>query len=127
MNHSLALVVPSLHQSGGVPAVARFVKDAAERGGWFVRPISLCMSTTDGESTSVLNPATWLREPAAGYRRWVERDVPHVGARLSELEFQRYRPRAALAALVAPSASMVLKRAHEPSLKVSFLPKLSSA
>lgn len=102
MKPTLALVVPSINQGGGVPSVARFVNAAAERSGrWLVRPISLCMSTIDNESTSVLNPASWWRAPMTGCRRWIDQDVPHVGARFSQLEFQRYRPRAALAALVA--------------------------
>lgn len=102
MNPVVALVVPGLHQGGGVPAVAQFVKEAAERSGnWRVMPLSLCMSTTDSESTSLRLPGSWFRLPVAGHRRWLDKNVPHVGARFGEFEFQRYQPRAALADVLA--------------------------
>lgn len=98
----LGLVVPAIHLGGGVPSVAHFVKDAAERSGeWHVLPVSLCQSISDSESTSILKPSSWLRSPVAGQRRWIDSDVPHVGARFAEFEFQRYRPRAALAEVLA--------------------------
>lgn len=95
-------MVPGLHYGGGVPAVARFLLEIASRDGrWRVKPISLCMASDDPESTSLVSPASVLRSPQLGYRKWLERDVPHVGARFGELEFQRYRPRAILSELVA--------------------------
>ena len=98
----LALVVPSLHQGGGVPAVARFVWETASRdGGWQVKPISLCMASDDPESTSLVNPASVFRAPQVGRRDWMGHEVPHAGAYFGELEFQRYRPRKALTALLA--------------------------
>lgn len=98
----LGLVVPSLHQGGGVPAVARFVWETASRdGGWQIKPISLCMASDDLESTSVVNPTSVFRAPKVGQRTWMGREVPHVGARFGELEFQRYRPRKALSELLA--------------------------
>ena len=102
MSRRLALVVPGLHFGGGVPAVARFVWETAQRdGGWEVKPVSLCMASDDLESTSLLRPSGLFRAPVAGRRTWMGRTVSHVGARLGELEFQRYRPRKALAELVA--------------------------
>lgn len=98
----LALVVPSLHRGGGVPAVARFVWETATRDGtWDVRPVSLCMASDDPESSSLANVATLFRGPVVGKRTWLERDVPHVGARFGELEFQRYRPRSVLSELLS--------------------------
>lgn len=98
----LGLVVPSLQQGGGVPSVARFVKDAAERSGeWQVVPVSLCQSSNDSESVSLLNPTSWLRGPVVGCRRWLDCDVAHVGARFGEIEFQRYRRRTALTEALA--------------------------
>jgi D-inositol-3-phosphate glycosyltransferase len=97
----LALVVPSLHQGGGVRAVARFLHDAAMASGrWEVKPISLCMASDDPESVSLLRPWTAFRGVRVGQREWREQLVPHVGAVFGELEFQRYRPRAALRRLV---------------------------
>lgn len=102
MTKTLALVVPSLHAGGGVPAVARFVADAAQRdGNWRVRPISLSTSAGDAENTALRKPATWLRPPRVGLRPWRGMSVPHFGARFGELEFQRYRRRPELAAELA--------------------------
>lgn len=102
MTGRLALVVPSLHSGGGVPAVARFMWETAQRdGSWQVKPISLCMASNDPESTSVLRLSSMFRPPAVGERAWMGRMIPHVGARFGELEFQRYCPRSALAGLVA--------------------------
>lgn len=102
MKRRLALLVPSLHEGGGVPAVARFLWETAQRDGrWDVIPISLCMASDDPESTSVMNPATVFRAPQVGRRTWMGQDVPHVGARFGEFEFQRYRPREPLTALLA--------------------------
>lgn len=104
MRRTLALVVPSLHQGGGVPAVARFVWDTLHRDGrWDVRPVSLCMASDDPESTSLVNPASVIRGPRVGQRMWMGREVPHVGARFGELEFQRYRPRKPLMNLLRDS------------------------
>ncbi len=100
--NKLALIVPGLHLGGGVPAVARFVWETAQRDGdWEVKPISLCMASDDLESTSVVDPTSLFRAPHVGQRKWMGRDVPHIGARFGELEFQRYRPRKALSELVA--------------------------
>lgn len=98
---TLGLVVPSLHQGGGVPAVAGFLVDAAERSGeWDLQIISLCMASDDPESTALRRPSTWMRQPSVGKRSWRGREVCHIGARWGELEFQRYRPRRALHDLI---------------------------
>lgn len=98
----LALVVPSLNQGGGVRSVAAFVVEAAKRSGtWEVCPVSLCMSSVDPESVSLRRPGTWMRGVQVGRREWRGQLVPHVGAALGEIEFQRYRPRNAIRQLVA--------------------------
>lgn len=98
---TLGLVVPSLHQGGGVPAVAGFLVDVAERSGeWDLQIISLCMASDDPESTSLRRPGGWLRQPGLGTRAWRGRDIAHVGARWGEIEFQRYRTRPLLRELV---------------------------
>lgn len=98
----LGLVVPGLHQGGGVPSVARFLKLTAENSGlWRVKPISLCMSSSDSESTTLRDLGSWWRSPSVGTRTWLGNEVAYVGARFSEFEFQRYFPRRILAELLA--------------------------
>lgn len=98
----IALVVPALHLGGGVPTVAEFVKEVAERSGnWRVRPVSLSMASGDPESILLRKPATWTRGVITGRRSWLGNDVPHVGAVIGEFEFQRYRPRQALKKAIA--------------------------
>lgn len=98
---SLALVVPSLGEGGGVRSVAQFIFDVALRDGrWDVHPVSLCMSSSDAESVSLRSPTTWLRGVQVGQREWLGSQVPHVGAYLGEMEFRRYRPRRALQELL---------------------------
>lgn len=102
MKRRCGLVVPGLHLGGGVPAVAQFLRSVAERDGrWDVQPISLCMSSVDPESSSLRRPWSLLRAARIGSRPWTGLEIPHVGARLGELEFQRYRPRKALSELLA--------------------------
>ncbi|HEU4662452.1 MAG TPA: glycosyltransferase family 4 protein [Dokdonella sp.] len=98
----LALVVPSLLDGGGVPAVARFVKDAAlAAGDCELRVVSLAMSSRDPCSVRIARPGSWLHGVAVAAGEWEGLPVQHVGATLGELEFQRYRPRAALARVLA--------------------------
>ena len=98
----VALVVPALAEGGGVPSVARFVKDAAlssQRYG--IKVFSLCMSSNDASSLHLRQPATWLRGACSTTGAWDGLPFIHVGANLGELEFQRYRPRKVLTQLLA--------------------------
>jgi glycosyltransferase involved in cell wall biosynthesis len=98
----LALVVPSLTKGGGVPAVARFVKDAAlSSGSYQLQLISLCMASNGSASRLLHRPSTWLRGPATIQGTWEGLPFTHVGADWSELEFQRYRPRSPLKRVLA--------------------------
>ncbi len=98
----LALVVPSLSNGGGVPAVARFIKDAALRSGRYeLKLISLCMASDEPSSRLLRRPSTWLRGPATVSDEWEGLPFTHVGADFGELEFQRYRPRRILTELLA--------------------------
>ena len=100
--NKLALVVPSLAQGGGVPAVARFVKDAAFRSGRYeLKLISLCMASSEPSSRLLSRPATWLRGPVTTTGVWEGLPFTHIGANWSELEFQRYQPRRILTALLS--------------------------
>ncbi len=93
----VAIVVSALDGGGGVPVVARFIKDAALNSGRFtVQMVSLCMSSRDETSVELRRPASWRQ--GVGYREGVWEGLPftHVGAVLGEFEFQRYRRRRAL-------------------------------
>ena len=93
----IALVVPSLTQGGGVPSVARFVRDAALRSERYqLKLISLCMASHESSSRLIASPSTWLRGPQAVTGEWEGLPYTHIGANWAELEFQRYQPRRVL-------------------------------
>ena len=98
----IGLVVPSLENGGGVPAVADFVCRAAERTGRFqVKLVSLATDARDDLSLRLTQPGTWLKGArAAPGGTWRGRPYVRVGAVACELEFQRYRRRSALAAVL---------------------------
>lgn len=97
----IGLVVPSLELGGGVPSVARFVLQVALSRGFDVKPISLSMDSSDPQSTLLGSPRTWFK--GASVRQGVWQGLPflHVGAEWGDFEFQRYRPRRALAEALA--------------------------
>jgi len=98
----VGLIVPSLEQGGGVPAVARFVKDVTVCSGRYdVKLISLATSVQDESSFSVTRPGSWMRGVATRRGQWHGLPFIHVGAAIVELEFQRYRPRRVLTEAVA--------------------------
>jgi glycosyltransferase involved in cell wall biosynthesis len=95
---TIGLVVPSLEQGGGVPSVAEFVYTTIERAGKYdVRIVSLATSAIDSISSAVVRPKTWFHGPQVESSVWRGRPFTRVGASMSEFEFQRYRPRPALA------------------------------
>jgi D-inositol-3-phosphate glycosyltransferase len=97
----IGLVVPSLEQGGGVPSVADFICQVIERNDAFdFRLISLSMSAVDEISLEVRRPASWWKGVRSDPGVWRGRSFTRVGVFASELEFQRFRPRAALAALL---------------------------
>lgn len=94
----LGLAVPALAMGGGVPAVARFLKNAAIRAGRFeLQVVSLSTSAIDQESVRIASPASWLRGVKVKAGIWEGLPFAHVGAVGGELEFQRYKSRKALA------------------------------
>jgi hypothetical protein len=98
----LALVVPSLASGGGVPAVARFIKEVAVRSGQFdLRVVSLSESARDPLSLRLMAPGSWSNRPAVEAGEWDRIPFVHVGAIASELEFQRYRARRVLSQVIA--------------------------
>lgn len=98
----IALVVPNLPLGGGVPAVARFVRQALLNSGQFqLKLVSLTSSRDDAASMRLLQPKSWWRGPVVDERQWEGIAVHHVGARLGELEPMRYQSRQILSALLA--------------------------
>jgi D-inositol-3-phosphate glycosyltransferase len=98
----IAIVVPGLTQGGGVPAVARFVKDTILRSGRYdLKLVSLTMSASDPDSVRLAAPSSWLRGVSATTGTWEGLPFIHVGTTAGEFEFQRYRPRRALTKALA--------------------------
>lgn len=98
----IGLIVPSLMRGGGVPAVARFLKDIILRSGRYdLKLISLATSASDACNVGLVRPSSWRRGAAVSHGAWEGLPFAHVGAVAGELEFQRYRSRGALAATVA--------------------------
>ena len=98
----VAMVVPSLEEGGGVPAVAEFVYQVIRRTGRFdVILVSLSTTALDDVGISLTLPGTWLRSKKVESGLWRNRPYVRVGVLGSELEFQRYKPRKALTDLLA--------------------------
>ena len=97
----LALVVPSLSEGGGVPAVAEFIKDIAVNSKlWDLTIISLSTSSNDPTSISLLDPRTWFKKNHTKVGVWQGIPYTHVGSYGREIEFQRYRKRRAIKNLI---------------------------
>ncbi|MEM6622339.1 MAG: glycosyltransferase family 4 protein [Pseudomonadota bacterium] len=93
----IGLVVPALDYEGGVQSVAQFlVKTIRERSDHDLKIISLATSSRDTESRRLLAPGTWATPVRTRQGVFEEMAFTHVGARFTEFEFQRYKPRAAL-------------------------------
>lgn len=96
------MVVPAVEQTGGVSAVARFVKDAILSTERFdLKLISLATSAHDPCNVGITRPSTWGRGPTVAYGTWDGIPYVHVGAIAGELEFQRFRARRMLTSMVA--------------------------
>ncbi len=91
---TIALAVPFLAGGGGVPSVARFLVETAERSGAFdVRLVSLAVSAQDELSSRVLSPRTWTRGAQVAVGSFEGRPMVHVGSVAAEFEPRRYAPR----------------------------------
>lgn len=98
----IALVVPSLALGGGVPSVARFVKNVILQDGRYdLKLVSLSTSSRDQCSLNLTSPSTYFRGATTRRGVWDGLDYIHVGAIGGELEFQRYRPRKVLTDVLA--------------------------
>jgi len=98
----IGVVVPSLHHEGGVATVTEFVCETIERSGRFdLALVSLPSSARDPLGVALARPSTWFRGVRTADGVWRGRPFVSVGALGCELEFQRYRPRPALARALA--------------------------
>lgn len=98
----IALVVPSLTDGGGVPAVAKFLlRTILDSGRFEVKLISLACSSSDADSVRLLRPDSWLWGVRAHGGEWQNLPYTQVGIFGAELEFQRYRPRPLLRRLLS--------------------------
>jgi glycosyltransferase involved in cell wall biosynthesis len=89
----VALVTSGFDRGGGVPAVARWLRDQlTSAGGYAVDVHDLATSKADASSRRLAKPASWLRR---SLRTEVGGEDPlvHWGANAVELETMRYRPR----------------------------------
>jgi glycosyltransferase involved in cell wall biosynthesis len=98
----IGLVVPALEEAGGLAAVAEFVCEAVEYSQAFnLRIVSLAMSSRNPLSVSLTRAPSWFRGVTTLEATWRGRRFIRIGAFASELEFQRYRPRRPLRAVLA--------------------------
>jgi glycosyltransferase involved in cell wall biosynthesis len=104
LKRCIGLIVPALELGGGVPSVAEFVCQTLERSGAYdVRLVSLATSAWDTIGVALTKPATWVRGVRKCREAWRGRPFTRVGSFVSELEFQRYKPRNVLTELLADS------------------------
>lgn len=98
----IAVVVPSLEHGGGVPSVAEFICQAIEKAKTYeYQLISLAMSARNDISVNLTEVGSWQRGVCVRNGIWRGRPFIRVGSFISELEFQRYRPRPRLAEILA--------------------------
>lgn len=97
----VALVVADLSVHSGVPAVALFLHRIISASGRYVPElVSLSSSIGDAASTHLTSPRSWFVGATKTTGVWQGLSYTHVGAELTELEFQRYRPRRVLTELL---------------------------
>ena len=94
----IAVVVPSILNTGGVASVAEFViRTIRERTDHDLKVVSLAMAARDPDSVLLSNPLTWTRGVNASAGDFRGTTFTHVGAVLPEIESRRYLPRTRLA------------------------------
>lgn len=90
----LAILSQDLSQPGnGVRSVVAFLRQVAIEAGYEVDLLSAATSSSDPASLRLTAPGSWWRGPLRVERRDEALPHDHFGARLGELEFERYRPR----------------------------------
>lgn len=100
-NRKIAVLVPDLSVPTGISVVAKFLHDIINDSGKYQADlISLATSAADADSIKISEPASWSRGITVSQREYEGIRYRHVGAALTELEFQRYRPRKELSDLL---------------------------
>jgi hypothetical protein len=90
----IGLAVPNFNNDGGVPMVARFVKDIALWVGLSDRKlVSLLTHAMDLDGVSVAAPSSWLRGAMITAGAWDVWAFTHVGVVGVDFKFQRYNRR----------------------------------
>lgn len=93
---SIAIVVPDLTVYSGVPAVALFLhRVISDAGRHDAQLVSVATSARDRNSVRLTDPRSWGK-PRISVEETRGHTFKHVGAVLTEFEFQRYRPRRVL-------------------------------
>ncbi|BCG63745.1 MAG: D-inositol-3-phosphate glycosyltransferase [Methyloprofundus sp.] len=95
----VAIVVPSIHDGGGVPAVAKYLYDILSIK-YQCQLVSVSTSLNDSFSIKLFSPSTWGRGIRVDKSLWEGKEVLNVGAFLTEFESQRYMPRIELTELL---------------------------
>jgi glycosyltransferase involved in cell wall biosynthesis len=88
----IALVTSGFDIGGGVPTVARWLRDSLRSIGYVVDVHDLATSSRDPYSRRLLEPKSWVRRSLRN-RSADEDSVIHWGANAVEIETMRYRPR----------------------------------
>jgi len=97
----IAIVAPDLKLGGGVSSVAAFLyKTILDSERYQPEFVSLSTGAHDESSIRILSPTSWVRAPNITVQSWRGNSLKHVGAILTELEFQRYLPRRILTNLL---------------------------
>lgn len=92
MKQRIALITHTT--GGGVWTVARFLYQVIRQSQRFTADLFLlATSACDSASVRLLSPRTWLRSPQIIHVPAASVPYHHVGAFLTEFEFQRYQPR----------------------------------
>lgn len=95
---TVGIVVPALSDGGGVPSVARFLRNIASASRRYsLTFVSIATAADDATSVRFAKPTSWFRGPTTVTRSWEGIPCVHVGAIGAEAEFLRYQPRRALA------------------------------
>jgi glycosyltransferase involved in cell wall biosynthesis len=94
MKPRVALITHSLSPVGGLSTMISFLHEFLKKSSRYdIELISLATSVTDQASARFYVPSSWIFKPVIEDIRWHNERFNHAGARGSELEFQRYKPR----------------------------------
>lgn len=122
----IALVVPGFQYGGGVSVMASFLYSIIRESSQFhPELISLAVSAKDSNSLRLASLSSWWSAIAITEGVWQGIPYHHVGAILTEFEFQRYRPRRILTQMLnqfdliqvvsgAPAVAFSVTKARPP-------------